>query len=58
MTKELKPCPFCGGEAKLEGPGDGWGEFYKVSCPPCVSQSFTASRDVVIGEWNKRVSDD
>lgn len=61
---ELKPCPFCGGEAKLLV-GDG----VRVICVKCRAASKTlvdnyngfeirtnAVKDVIIA-WNRRVND-
>lgn len=47
MSEELKPCPFCGGEADPEGWMNGDGE-----CgPECESCGATASSVIV---WNRR----
>ena len=37
MEHELKPCPFCGGEAKTnEGGNSVYGRFWwRVGCPDC-----------------------
>lgn len=50
MTEKLKPCPFCGSEARLLHVGSG----RTVKCQGCgVSTSFMAE-DPVDG-WNRRV---
>ena len=54
MTK-LKPCPFCGGKARLVPYGD---EHYFVSCTN-IKCCATASRhmqnkDEAIKAWNRR----
>lgn len=38
---ELKPCPFCGGEARIdtEYDMDGFGNFHKVECKSCGASS-------------------
>ena len=40
MSK-LKPCPFCGGEARItsEYDTDGFGTFHKVECRTCGASS-------------------
>lgn len=62
---ELKPCPFCGGEAEIsKGRFDGkdtsyvmckkceaWGEFFFVS-------PKYASNERAIKAWNRRVKDE
>ena len=51
---ELKPCPFCGGEAKL-----GWyRDFYYIRCKNCGIRTlveFTMRR--AIEAWNRRAED-
>ena len=56
-TGKLKPCPFCGGEAKVEtirllDNGDAW----RVYCPKCGATSAASKWDVVnaIIAWNMR----
>lgn len=41
MSKELKPCPFCGGEAYIntEYDTDGFGNFHEVKCKKCGARS-------------------
>lgn len=66
MSKEvnLKPCPFCGGEATLrhtkDREGKMYGELWIVSCEarscyirPCTS--FYTSEEEAIEAWNTRV---
>lgn len=38
---ELKPCPFCGGKARIdtEYDMDGFGNFHKVECSDCGASS-------------------
>ena len=53
MSKiELKPCPFCGGEAKMIKIG---GATYFIQCNECHSTSgaFSTSEEAVEA-WNKR----
>ena len=62
---ELKPCPFCGGEAELsEGRFDGKNTSY-VMCKRCASQGeffFVspryASAEKAIEAWNRRMRDE
>lgn len=61
---ELKPCPFCGGEAKLTivpwcfksgSSSSGW----FVKCLNCdVSQPAYMSDHDAVEAWNRRVNDD
>lgn len=59
MTSELKPCPFCGGEAKeiyLQHMGHNG---HKIFCVKCLIMTQTMhSRDSVIKRWNRRCDDD
>lgn len=65
---ELKPCPFCGGEAKLTSKKDSWGQGlcvdeYFVKCTVCECTSKHASdyrktvtecKTEVVDAWNRR----
>jgi DNA-directed RNA polymerase subunit RPC12/RpoP len=56
---ELKPCPFCGGEAKLSG-RESYEKSAKVECPHCGAKIFkrdftsTAAADECVRVWNNR----
>jgi len=55
-TQELKPCPFCGGEAKIERKGTR-GQSMIISCVDC---GCTLESGDVFGltnilKWNKRI---
>lgn len=59
MTEELKPCPFCGGKAKIVNIGDCDGsDFYMIVCTKCTtSTSFgfkSRTKLDVIKAWNRR----
>ena len=50
MSEELKPCPFCGGKAKLMISVEDW-----VLCTICKASSDTTSDPKrAIEKWNKR----
>lgn len=52
---ELKPCPFCGGEADMGKVIDG---LYIVNCTKCFASSATSkSKELVVRHWNRRVTD-
>lgn len=65
MSKEtLKPCPFCGGEARCysdpdemeDSEGRIWA--YYISCDRCAATSgWYFSRDHAAVAWNRRVTD-
>lgn len=64
---ELRPCPFCGGEAKV------WVEYihygnrhvydemneYHCGCEECgISMSSRATEEDAIKDWNRRANND
>ena len=53
MSEELKPCPFCGGSAKLLG-GPMAQETYSVWCENRHHQDYGFSKDEAITAWNTR----
>lgn len=60
MSEQLKPCPFCGSEAKIFHKYYGW----SVYCDNLNCQIRTLgtweykSIEQAITAWNRRVSDD
>ena len=71
MTEELKPCPFCGGEAVIISAtrrdvneilpnGDfktGYVEIFMARCTECgASSNYNEVQDVVAMLWNTRAS--
>jgi Lar family restriction alleviation protein len=54
VTDELKPCPFCGGEAVLDNVYD---SLWDVACPneDCMgSIGLQPTRGMAIDAWNRR----
>lgn len=63
-TTRLKPCPFCGREAKVvshsfECRDDFREETYGVKCTYCGIQTnqFYVSEEMAESAWNRRVTD-
>ena len=66
--KQLKPCPFCGGEAKLSSWDDDWNScrptdtYWQVGCDTdgCLGESsydqYLSSEESAIQAWNNRIS--
>ena len=49
--EELKPCPFCGGNAKLTQ----WTKtIYSISCIKCDAHFYTYTKEEAIKAWNTR----
>ena len=57
---ELKPCPFCGGEAKIDFNGIDYvlWKFVKCQNPECEVQTkqITQSDEQAIAAWNTRIN--
>lgn len=57
--KEIKPCPFCGGEGEFREEG-GWGSMW-IECQSCgaegawVDGNNGATENDAIDKWNMRV---
>ena len=62
MTSELKPCPFCGGEARFAR-GFDYGEIgcirwvYCSKCGAMTRSDFHATESDAAKAWNRRVFD-
>lgn len=51
MSDKLKPCPFCGGEARLIGHSP-----YSITCCKCRATTVICDTpEKAINEWNRRV---
>jgi Lar family restriction alleviation protein len=56
---ELKPCPFCGGEAFVYYSGSpSNGSFTEVICRECKCQTLRLRGDKAIEAWNRRAEDE
>ena len=53
--KELKPCPFCGGKAKVETKSSIWWIVKCTKCPCEVGRSWFYIKRDAIEAWNRRV---
>ena len=57
QSNELKPCPFCGGEAKLRRYGDS--AYCYIECSQCeIGAYFYDTKAEAIAAWNRRVCDE
>lgn len=57
---ELKPCPFCGGEASiLVKDWDNRADEYKITCSLCgvMQKNYTFEKSDAIAAWNRRAGE-
>lgn len=56
---ELKPCPFCGGEAKImKVPATGNCVAYCTKCAADVGRAWYWKENDAAKAWNRRVTDE
>lgn len=56
---ELKPCPFCGGSARVLELNGFYQHTHFVSCDTCNAAGDTReTEEAAIEAWNRRVTDD
>ena len=57
MTEKLKPCPFCGSEARLWHPKEYGITLGSIKCPKCGASTETYTDDYsAIEGWNNRIN--
>lgn len=55
MTNELKPCPFCAGEAKVSADLLVGESVYEAYCDDCfASVGFHSTEGEAVAAWNRR----
>ena len=55
MSDELKPCPFCGGEATVESGYSRQNEYIYIQCCTCLIETQPAGDPrTAIAAWNRR----
>lgn len=62
---ELKPCPFCGGEAALRVASEIWhsgGQVeiggWKAACQECGIETALENRETAVEKWNRRINEE
>ena len=56
---DLKPCPFCGGEAFLYYSGsESVGFFLEVVCKKCCCRTDRLREEMAIEAWNRRAGEE
>ena len=51
----IKPCPFCGGEAEYESTQQKYGIVHSVYCAECGAEIARLNSQETIEAWNRRV---
>ena len=55
---ELKPCPFCGGEAKESSPESNGSKYWRITCQSCYARIGGTHRGMNREAWNTRAEFD
>ena len=60
MTENLKRCPFCGSEARVERINLGKEGLFRVICPECLTGTTHLQEEEknAVAEWNSRPIED
>lgn len=53
---KLKPCPFCGGKAKINKIEQG--RLYEVECQYCYANVYDDTVEGAVEYWNRRTEDE
>lgn len=57
-SKDIKPCPFCGGKAIHDHFLEEYFKIYVIKCKSCdASTTACISRKQAIEAWNRRATD-
>ena len=54
MNDELKPCPFCGGLARIEAVHHRYSDTFNVCCEECGAEIVMFEEQEAVGAWNRR----
>ena len=55
---ELKPCPFCGGEAEISVDAFCYLNERFVKCTNCCVRTLIGPKKEVVALWNRRANDE
>lgn len=54
-NQELKPCPFCGGKAKINKEAR---HLYEVECQNCYANVYDDTAEGAVEYWNRRTNNE
>lgn len=58
MKDRLKPCPLCGGKARIMFEEDANPQYTDIYCTECGVMIWEKERADAIKKWNRRVKED